>query len=71
MKKLMKESKMASVGESLRLAKEMGVHLVACTQSMGVMGVSKDDLIPEIEDFEGAASYLGEASKSAANLFIS
>jgi peroxiredoxin family protein len=71
MKKLMKESRMASVEESLRLAKEMGVHLVACTQSMGVMGVSKDDLIPEIEDFEGAASYLGEASKSDANLFIS
>lgn len=70
MLKLLRESRVASVGESVRLAKEMGVRLVACTMSMGVMGIDKRDLVPEVEDFEGAASYLGEASKSGVNLFI-
>jgi len=70
MSKILRESRVASVGESLRLATEMGVRLVACTMSMGVMGIGKEDLIPEVEDFEGAASYLGEASKSGINLFI-
>ena len=70
MSRLMKESRVTSLEESIQTAKDMGVRLVACTMSMGVMGITKEHLIPEIEDFEGAASYLGEASKSGINLFI-
>jgi peroxiredoxin family protein len=70
MQKLMRESRVASVGESLQMAKGMGVQLIACTMSMGVMGIEKRDLMPWVEDYAGAASYLGEAFKSGVNLFI-
>ncbi len=70
MSKLMKESGVTPLEESIQTAKEMGVHLIACTMSMGVMGIAKENLIPEVEDFAGAATYLGEASKSGINLFI-
>ncbi len=70
MTRLMKESRVAPLAESIRTAKDLGVRLVACTMSMGVMGISKEHLIPEVEEFEGAAAYLGEASRSGINLFI-
>jgi peroxiredoxin family protein len=70
MDKLMRESKVTPLADSLRTAKEMGVRFVACTMSMGVMGIEKSDLIPEVDEFAGAAMYLGEAFKSDVNLFI-
>jgi peroxiredoxin family protein len=70
MKKLMKESKMPTVDELITMAKEMGVKLVACTTTMGVMGLSKDTFIPEVDSFAGASAYLGEAKEGRVNLFI-
>jgi peroxiredoxin family protein len=70
MKKLMKESKMPTVDELIAMAKEMGVRLVACTTTMGVMGLSKDAFIPEVDSFAGASTYLGEAKEGKVNLFI-
>lgn len=46
-----------------------GANLVACTMSMDVMGVKKEELIDNIS-FGGVGQYLGEADKSNKNLFI-
>lgn len=70
MKKFMREHKMPSVDEMIKLSKEMGVKLIACTITMGIMDVSKDNLIDEIDSFAGVATFLSEAKESEINLFI-
>ena len=70
MKRLMKDSRSPSVEELLALAKEMGVKLIACTTTMGMMGISRDAFIPEVDSFAGVATYLAEAKEGKVNLFI-
>ena len=70
MKKLMKDSKIPSLEEMISMAHEMGVEFVACTTTMGMMGISREDLIPEVGRLAGVATYLGEASEGKINLFI-
>ncbi len=70
MKKLMKKSKMASLEELMSLAKELKVKYIACTTSCGVLGLAKENLIDEVDEFAGASTYLNEAKDSKINLFI-
>ncbi len=70
MKRLMKDTRSPSLGEMLALAKEMGVRFIACTTTMGVMGISKDAFIPEVDSFAGVPTYLAEAKEGQVNLFI-
>jgi peroxiredoxin family protein len=52
------------------LAKQSGVKFIACTTSMGMMGISKEAFIPEVDSFAGVATYLAEARESKVNLFV-
>ncbi len=70
MKQLMKEMKFPSLYELMKLAKSLGVRFVACTTTMGMMGLTKDDLIPEVDEYVGAATYLINAQESRINLFL-
>lgn len=70
MKKLMRTHKMPSVDEMIALSKELGVKFVACTITMGIMGIDKEALRPEIDSFAGVVTYLAEAQESSVNLFI-
>ncbi|MBI2851757.1 MAG: DsrE/DsrF/DrsH-like family protein [Chloroflexi bacterium] len=70
MKKLMKEVNMPTIDELITMANEMGVKLVACTTTCGVMGVSEDSFRSEVTSLAGAAYFLGEANESKATLFI-
>lgn len=70
MKKLMKKTKMASVDELLELSRKMKVKFIACTTSCGFMGLDRGNLIEEVDEMAGAASYLAEAKDSKINLFI-
>ncbi|KPJ53538.1 hypothetical protein AMJ39_04315 [candidate division TA06 bacterium DG_24] len=70
MKKLMAQFKMPGIDEMIRLAKEMGVKLVACTVTMEVMGITKEEIIPDVDAFAGVTTYLADARGSAVNLFI-
>ncbi len=58
------------VREMMRSAKEAGVKIHACSPTMGLMKVSKDDLIPEVDDIIGAATYLDLAVGADVTLFI-
>ena len=53
----------------MKKAKEAGVNITACTMSMDVMGINKEELIDGI-NYGGVGQYLGEAEKSSNNLFI-
>lgn len=70
MKKLMKKSNVPSLKEMLATAKSLGVKLTACSMTMGVMGVTKETLIPEVNNVAGVASFLADAKDSQITLFI-
>jgi len=70
MGKLMRDAKFPSVGEMIILAKQSGVKFIACTTTMGMMGISKEAFIPEVDSFAGVATYLAEARESKVNLFV-
>jgi len=70
MKTQFAKQKVMSIREFAQVAKESGVHMVACQMSMDVMGVSRDSLIPEIEDVVGAATFLEFARDAKVQLFI-
>lgn len=70
MKHLMRTQKMPSITDMIKLAKELNVKLIACSTTLSVMGLSKDDFIPEVDEVAGAATYCGLAGESRENLFI-
>jgi len=69
MKQVMKSKNVMSVQELMDSAREQGVKLIACTMSMDVLGIDKEDLIDGIE-YAGVATYLAEADEGNVNLFI-
>jgi peroxiredoxin family protein len=69
MRSMMKEKNISSLEELMALAREMGVKLMACTMSMDVMGVTKDELIDGLA-YGGVAAYMADASQSRVTLFI-
>ncbi len=70
MKKKMQKMKMPTIGEMMATAKEGGVKFHACSPSMSMMGLKKEDLIPEVDDIIGATTYLDLASDDAITLFV-
>jgi peroxiredoxin family protein len=69
-KRLMKEINMPSVEEFIVMAHEMGVKLIPCSTTCGLMGVEQEAFRAEAEPLAGAAYFLAEASKSKVTLFI-
>jgi len=69
MKKVMKQGNIMSVSDLMASAIDQGVKIIACTMSMDVLGIGKDELIDGIE-YAGVATYLGEADEANVNLFI-
>jgi len=70
MTKKMQKMKMPSIKEMIATAKESGVKFHACSPSMNMMGLKKEDLIPEVGDIIGATTYLDLASEDAITLFV-
>ena len=72
MKTLMKGSNIPSIDEFIAMANEMGVNMIACTTTCGVMGLTPelDTFRSEVKTLTGAAYFLGEARKSKVTLFI-
>lgn len=70
MGKLMKDTRFPSPQELLVMAHQSGVKFIACTTSMGIMGIGKEALIPEVDSFAGVATYLADAREARINLFI-
>jgi peroxiredoxin family protein len=69
MKKVMKAKNVDSLEELMQKALDNGVRLVACTMSMDIMGITKEELMDGIE-YAGVASYLGDAEEGNVNLFV-
>ena len=69
MKHVMRKKHVKMVPELMAEAREAGVRFIACTMSMDVMGIEKDELLENVE-FGGMASFLDAAEKANVNLFI-
>ena len=69
MKKVMNDKNVDSLEALMKHAMDSGIRLIACTMSMDIMGIKKEELIDGVE-FAGVASYLGDAEESNVNLFI-
>ena len=72
MRRLMKDTNMPSIDEYITMAGEMGVNIIACTTTCGVMGLpaEKEAFRSEVTSLAGAAYFLGEARQSRVTLFI-
>ena len=72
MKGLMKDTNMPSVDDFIIMAKDMGVELVGCTTTCGVMGIAPEEetFRSEVDTLSGAAYFLNLARKSKVTLFI-
>ena len=70
MKVMMKQSKVPSIPEFVKMAKELNVKLVACTTTFGFMGFKKEDFIDELDSFAGAATFLADAREGRISYFI-
>lgn len=66
---IMKKKNVSSLEELIQLAQENGVRLLACSMSMDVMGIKREELIDGIE-IAGAARMLANAEESDMSLFI-
>ncbi len=60
-----------SIYDMIKMAKESGARIHACSPTMGFMGVKEEEMIPEVDDIVGASAFLGWASRpDAVTLFI-
>jgi len=69
-KKRMQKQNVASLEKLLADAKELGAKLIACEMTMGVFGITKEDLIPEVDDLAGVGAYIADAKDASINLII-
>ena len=69
MKSMMGKINWPSIPEMIEACLEMDVKMVACTPTLEMTGLTKDDLIEGVE-VGGAADYLDFALDSDINLFV-
>jgi peroxiredoxin family protein len=66
---LMRKGRLSNVPGLIETARQAGVRLVACQNTVELMGIRPDELIEGIE-FGGVATYLMDAARSKVSLFI-
>ncbi|MEB4592014.1 DsrE/DsrF/DrsH-like family protein [Candidatus Thiothrix sp. Deng01] len=70
MQMTMQQKGIASIEELRELSLEADVKLVACQMTVDLFGYKKEDFIPEVSDWIGAASFLPIAQKADVSLFV-
>ena len=65
----MRKKNVPSLPDLIDSARPAGVRLVACSMSMDLMGIQREELIDGVEE-GGVAMYLDHAEAGNVNLFI-
>lgn len=68
-RKLMRDHDVASLEELMGMAQEFGVRMVACEMSQELLGIHDEELMDGIEH-GGVATFMGDAARAKASLFI-
>jgi peroxiredoxin family protein len=72
LQKSMESGSMPKWRDLLMKAKESGnVKIFACSTTLGMFGIDKENLEEFVDDVVGAATFLSKAKESDINLFIS
>ena len=69
MRLIMKKRNIDSLESLMKQAIDNGIEMIACTMSMDVMGVKKEELRDNVV-LGGVATYLERAEEANVNLFI-
>ena len=70
MKKTIKNTGVAGIGELRSLCIEAGVNLIACQMTVDLFGYKHEQFIPEVKEYCGAATFLPMAKDADVTLFI-
>jgi peroxiredoxin family protein len=70
MKQTIKNKGVAAVAELRDLCIEAGVNLIGCQMTVDLFGFTRDDFIPEVKEYVGAATFLPMARDADVSLFI-
>ena len=70
MKKTLKNKGVAEITDLRELCIDAGVELVACQMTVDLFGWERDEFIPEVTDWAGAATYLTSAQNANITLYI-
>jgi peroxiredoxin family protein len=70
MKKTLEQKGVARVQELRELSVEAGAEFIACQMTVDLFGWKKEDFMPGISDWAGAATYLSKAQGADVSLFI-
>lgn len=69
MRYIMKKKNVDSLPTLINQAIQQDIKLIACTMSMDVMGITKEELREEVQ-YGGVGTYIGETENAQHNLFI-
>jgi len=70
MKKTIRNTGVAEIGELRNLCIEAGVNLIACQMTVDLFGYKHEEFIPEVKEYCGAATFLPIAKDADVSLFI-
>lgn len=59
-----------SIEQKLATAKEMGLKLYGCANSMETLGITFEDFVPEVDEVMGFASFIQIARNASINWYI-
>ncbi|ELK45785.1 DsrE/DsrF/DrsH-like family protein [Halobacillus sp. ACCC02827] len=68
-KDVMKKHNAVPLPDLIDMAQEQEINLVACTMTMDLLGLQKEELLDDIQ-YAGVAAYLADAEEGNVNLFI-
>jgi peroxiredoxin family protein/TusA-related sulfurtransferase/rhodanese-related sulfurtransferase len=68
-KRIMKDKNVSSLSDLIHSAQDAGVRLVACSMTMDLMGIKKEELIDGVDE-GGVATFLSSAEEGNFDLFI-
>ncbi len=70
MKQTIKNNGVAEIGELRGLCVEAGVELIGCQMTVDLFGFTRDDFIPEVKEYCGAATFLPMAQQADVSLYM-
>ena len=70
MKQTIKNKGVADIGELRGLCLEAGVNMIGCQMTVDLFGFTRDDFIPEVKEYCGAATFLPMAQQADVSLYM-
>ncbi len=69
-KKKIKELNMPTIREMIKECKDLGVKFYACSTTMEMFGLKREDLIDEVDEVVGATTFMNMAMEDAVVMFV-